>query len=484
MRFLLRNIVLFTTVAAVQFPAEIFAAPACERRANNTQQKLLECVTLDGVNRHLQALQDIADANGGTRATGTIGFDESVDYVAGLLERAGYEVTIQPFLVNAFTEVSPAVLEQVAPSPTGPIPSNTMTYSGSGDVTSSVTVLPDAPGDLTPGCEAADFVGFPAGDIALIGRGTCSFNLKATNAYNAGATGVVFYNDEPGPFNGTLSPDFTPNIPVTAVTDVIGEQLAITPGLVLRLATDTIRNEWTSYNVLAETTSGDSNNVIMAGAHLDSVNQGPGIQDNGTGSAAILETALVMARVRPRNTVRFAWWGASEFGLVGSDHYVLGLSEEERANIALYLNFDQIGSPNYVRFVYDGDGSEFGLAGPDGSAAIESYFQGFYSARGLEFEATEISFRSDYAAFFDAGIPFGGIFTGAERIKTPEQQAIYGGIAGEQYDQCYHLACDTFDNVNQEVLELNADVAASAILHFSSVNMMLPRPIPPVCEMP
>ena len=174
-----------------------------------------------------------------------------------------------------------------------------------------------------------------------------------------------------------------------------------------------------------------------------------------------------MAKVKPVNTVRFAWWGAEESGLVGSDFYVAGLTQAEKDDIALYLNFDMIGSPNYVRFIYDGDGSAFGLAGPDGSAAIEMLFEDFYGARGLASEPTEISFRSDYAAFFDNNIPFGGLFTGAEGIKTLAHRDVYGGIAGQQYDPCYHQACDTFSNNSNEVLDLNADAVAFATITYA-----------------
>ena len=201
-----------------------------------------------------------------------------------------------------------------------------MSYSGSGDVTAAVTALAAPPADPTPGCEAADFAGFPAGNIALISRGACTFAIKATNAYNAGASGVVIYNNTAGELNGTLGNGFTLDIPVTSVTQAVGQQLAATPGLVMRLKTDTFRGIATTYNVLAETPGGDPNNVIMAGAHLDSVNAGPGIQDNGSGSAAILEVAEQMAKVKPRNKVRFAWWGAEEAGLVGSTYYVNNLS--------------------------------------------------------------------------------------------------------------------------------------------------------------
>ena len=256
---------------------------------------------------------------------------------------------------------------------------------------------------------------------------------------------------------------------MTAVTQDVGQQLAAIPGLAMRLKTDTFRGQATSYNVLAESAGGDPDNVIMAGAHLDSVNAGPGIQDNGSGSAAILETALQMAKVKPRNKVRFAWWGAEESGLVGSTYYVGELSEAELEEITLYLNFDMVGSPNHVFFVYDGDDSDGVGAGPgpDGSAQIEAVFNSFYTRVGEDFKGTDFSGRSDYGPFIAAGIPAGGLFTGAEGIKTDEEAAIWGGNAGEQYDPCYHLACDTFDNINLHALDVNADAIAYSVLQYA-----------------
>ncbi len=228
--------------------------------------------------------------------------------------------------------------------------------------------------------------------------------------------------------------------------------------------------ETTQYNVLAELPGKNDDNVVMAGAHLDSVLQGPGVQDNGTGSGAILETAVQMAKVKPRNTVRFAWWGAEEAGLIGSTQYVAGLSQEELDDIALYLNFDMIGSPNFVYFIYDGDDSD-GVgagAGPEPvQPEIEKFFEGFYEARDIPYLGTDFSGRSDYGPFIAQGIPAGGLFTGAEVIKTPEQEAIWGGTAGEQYDQCYHLACDTFDNVSLEALDVNSDAVAASVLTYA-----------------
>lgn len=462
---LLLLMVIVVLVAAIP----VMAGPAsCATRVNNTHAKLLECVTLGGVREHQATFQAIADANGDTRVSGSPGYDESVDYAVDVFTDAGYNVTVQPFQFQTFISLSPAVLEQVSP-PGGPIANNIMSYSGSGDVTASVTALAAPPADGTPGCEAADFTGFPAGNIALIMRGACAFGLKATNAYNAGASGVVIYNNIAGPLNGTLGNTFSLNIPVTSVTQTVGEQLAATAGLVLRLKTDTFRGIATTYNVLAESKRGNPNNVIMAGAHLDSVNAGPGINDNGSGSAAILEVAEQMAKVNPRNKVRFALWGAEESGLVGSNYYVANLSQAEIDKIALYLNFDMIGSPNHVFFIYDGDDSD-GVgagAGPDGSAQIEQTFEAFFNSVGEPFKGTDFSGRSDYFAFINAGIPSGGLFTGAEGIKTAEEAAIWGGTAGLAYDPCYHQACDTYANVNTHALDVNADAVAFAVLQYA-----------------
>jgi Zn-dependent M28 family amino/carboxypeptidase len=383
--------------------------------------------------------------------------------------RAGYDVTIQPFQFQTFITLSPPILEQVFPPPAGPIANSIMSYSGSGDVTASVFPLPAPPADATPGCEAGDFAGFPAGNIALVSRGACTFAIKVTNAYNAGASGVIIYNNTAGVINGTLGNDFALNISVTSVTQAVGQQLAATPGLVLRLKTETFRGIATTYNVLAESRDGDPNNVVMAGAHLDSVNAGPGINDNGSGSAAILEVAEQMSKVKPRNKVRFALWGAEESGLVGSIFYVNNLPQSERDKITLYLNFDMVGSPNHVFFIYDGDDSDAVGAGPGpaGSAQIEKTFERFFGSIGQPFKGTDFSGRSDYGPFIAAGIPSGGLFTGAEGIKTAAEAAVFGGTAGVAYDPCYHQACDTFANNNNFALDVNSDAVAYAVLQYA-----------------
>ena len=481
-----RGVVALAVTAAVVplSSGSVGAGPnACERRNNNEIAKLLECVTLEGVREHQLAFQDIADANGGNRFSGLPGHDASVAYVVERLRAVGYDPVVQPFDYVAFDELGPSALQQVAPNAVTYVQDvdfGVITQSDPGDVTAAVTAVDLQLGlgnTSTSGCEAGDFAGFPAGNIALLQRGTCTFEVKAENAAAAGAVGIVIFNqgnastpDRQGIPAVTLTANNTSGIPVIGTTYPLGVTLSslTVQGLRMRVFADTIREIKTTYNVLAETSTGNDANVVMVGAHLDSVRQGPGINDNGSGSAAILEVAEQMRKVKPVNTVRFAWWGAEESSLVGSTYYVNNLTQAERNAIALYLNFDMIGSPNYVRFVYDGSG-DIGPAGPAGSAAIEALFVDFYASRGLASTPTAFDGRSDYGPFIApaVGIPAGGLFTGAEGIKTAAQAAVYGGTAGQPYDPCYHQACDTFANNNDEVLDLNADAVAYATLTYA-----------------
>jgi Zn-dependent M28 family amino/carboxypeptidase len=436
----------------------------CKDRNNNSFRKLLTCVTLDGVRAHQLKLRDIALANGGTRVSGTKGFDDSADYAEKVFRDAGYNVTRQEFQFQSFIQLPGTLLTQVSPTPTATIDTNILSYSGSGKVTATVSVLP-----TVTGCNTADFAGFTSGNIALISRGACTFATKATNAQAAGASGVVIYNNAGGTLNGTLGAEFTLDIPVTSVLQTVGQQLSAIPNLVLSLNISTLRGTATTSNIIAESKEGDADNVVMVGAHLDSVDEGPGIQDNGTGSAAILEVAKQMAKIKPRNKVRFALWGAEESGLVGSTRYVEGLSAAEKEKITLYLNFDMIGSPNYVFFIYDGDNSDGVGAGPGpvGSTGIEKTFETFYNKRGVPFKGTDFDGRSDYGPFIEAGIPAGGLFTGAEGTKTVAEAEVWGGIVGTAYDPCYHLACDNYGNINLFALDVNADAVAYSTLQFA-----------------
>jgi Zn-dependent M28 family amino/carboxypeptidase len=484
------------------------AAPgnACDNRNNNTYAKLLECVTLDGVLEHQRNLQKIADNSTdpvypGTRAAGTTGYDASADYVAGLLREAGYEVTLDPVDV---TFNFPAVLRQLTPV-AAEYESGVFTGTGSGTVEGRVVPVDvNLTGDRasTSGCEAADFAGLDltgGADIALIQRGTCTFGDKAFLAEQAGAEAVVIFNQGNTPertelFIGDASSltDGTVvehGIPVVGASFDQGVALAVPDATAsLTVIPAEIRED---VNVIAELPGKNTDNVVMAGAHLDSVIEGPGINDNGSGSSAILETALVMANSKPQNTIRFGWWAAEEQGLVGSADYVAGLPQAERDRIALYMNYDMVASPNYVQMVYDSDQTtwEAPVAIPEGSTAIEDVYESYYTKVGVPYDDAEYSGRSDYEAFILAGIPSGGLFTGAEVVKTEEQAAIWGGTAGEAFDPCYHRECDDIDNLALDALEVNSDLIAFAMLTFSysteSVNGVPGKRVPgPAFELP
>jgi aminopeptidase S len=226
-------------------------------------------------------------------------------------------------------------------------------------------------------------------------------------------------------------------------------------------------NGATGYNVIADWPGGDPDDVLMVGAHLDSVSSGPGINDNGSGSAAILETALEVARqgLTPAKHLRFAWWGAEELGLRGSQYYVNNLPAAERAKIKGYLNFDMVGSPNAGYFVYDGDNSDGTGSGPGpaGSAQLERTLQDYFASIGVPTRGTDFDGRSDYGPFIAVGIPAGGTFTGAEGTKTSAQAALWGGTAGRAFDPCYHRSCDTITNIDDTALDRNADAIAHAV---------------------
>ena len=451
-----------------------------------TSSRLRHAVKTRNVVDHLRKLQRIADRHDGTRAAGTPGYDASARYVERKLRRYGWKVSTLSFEFLAFEEVEPTVMEQVAPEEVAyenEVDFSIMSYSGSGDVTAAVTpvdVNVADPSEITSGCEDEDFAAFPDGNIALIQRGTCTFQEKVINAEEAGAAAVIIFNqgntDERSLLlEGDVGDDTTSTIPAVGTTFALGEELVATQGLRIRLVTVTETELLTTRNVIADwrgSIAGRDADVVMAGAHLDSVPEGPGIQDNGTGVAALLE----IARQIPRHAwdlparVRLGFWGAEEAGLIGSTEYVAALTEEQGALIAGYLNFDMIGSPNYARMIYDGNGSsapEVG-GGPEGSEAIERVFQKYFQHQGLATIQTPFDGRSDYGPFIDVGIPAGGLFTGAEDVKSTDEADLFGGTAGEAYDSCYHEACDTLGNVNRKVLGQMTDGAAHAIFVLAS----------------
>lgn len=425
-----------------------------------TSEALQALISIDKLKAGAQQLQDFATANGGNRVFGGPGHNATVNWLADTLRATGfYDVELQPFVAlfsggNASLTVANAAID-----------ADLLTYTPNGQAEGAIVAASNL------GCDAADFPPEVSGAIALVSRGTCPFAQKATNAFTAGATGAIIYNNVPGALAGTLGGpgDY---VPVVGITQEAGEALLaqVTAGAVQgTLITNSIEENRTTYNVLAETKTGDKNNVVMAGGHTDSVEAGPGINDDGSGIIGILNVALGLTKFSVKNAVRFGFWSAEEFGLLGSEHYMTVVNATaEIEKIRLYLNFDMIASPNYVYGIYDGDGSAFNISGPPGSAEIEANFEQFYAAAGLNSVPSAFTGRSDYGPFLENNIPAGGLFTGAEVVKTEEEVALFGGTAGEAYDACYHEVCDTIDNLNLEAFEVNTKAIANSIATYAT----------------
>jgi Zn-dependent M28 family amino/carboxypeptidase len=458
-----------TTVPATR------AAPGVAAARAPIPAALRAAVTVQGIRIHLAALQAAADRHGGNRAAGTPGYDASVDYVVGQLRAAGYTPQVQRFQAGRFRERSRPALELGGGGGAAlraGADYRTFEFSGSGDVTAALRPvdlrLPPGPtpDSSTSGCEPADFAGFPPGAVALLQRGTCPFRVKVDNAERAGAAAAVIFNE--GQAGRTEVPAGTlggPGIglPVLAASFEVGRRLAgAGPGQPVRVRTDTESAGRPTSNVLVELPGADPGRVVMAGAHLDSVGAGPGINDNASGSATLLEIARRLAGSRPAHTVRFAWWGAEELGLLGSRHYVGGLGRGERDRIALYLNLDMVGSPNFRRLVYDGDAE----GAPAGSEVVERVLADQLRGQGLAVGETALAGGSDHASFAAAGIPVGGLFTGAGEAKSGRERAAFGGTTGPA-DPCYHARCDDLDNLDLGVLDQMADAAATAVAAFA-----------------
>lgn len=437
--------------------------------------------------QHLKRFQAIADANGDQRASGYPGHEASAKYVAAQLKKAGWVVSTPRFDFPSFTELEPTVFEQLTPEQVtyeNGVDFAIMEYSDTGDVQGTLQAVdimlpPGAePSSSSSGCEPEDFSGFTAGNIALMQRGTCDFAVKVQNAEDAGAIGAIIFNEgqegRQDLLQGTLGAESAATIPAIGTTFALGEELAqlAGQGATFHIVTSTLEEVLSTTNVIAETKFGNANNVVMAGGHLDSVKEGPGINDNGSGSAALIQIAKKISDlgIKTRNKLRFAWWGAEESGLLGAYDYVEGLSEAELGRINSYLNFDMIASPNFARFIYDGNGSAFPEVGggPDGSGAIERAFQNYFSSRGLTASSTAFDGRSDYEPFMLSDIPSGGLFTGAEDTKTEQEALLFGGTVGEQFDPCYHAACDDIDNINRRVFGQMADAIAHVVLQLGN----------------
>lgn len=380
---------------------------------------------------HLAALQRIANRNGGTRAAGTPGYAASAGYVAARLREAGWHVTRQPLPFTLF-RLRRASLRVGGRTLTREHDYQVPSYSGSGRAAGGLRAAGD-------GCSSADFAGIGGGDIPLVSSGGCLYRDKAQNAQRAGARALVVVQkvaSRRGVPSGTLVVQGI-RIPVVVASlrALAGIAEGVPASVMVRATTRPARTQ----NVIAETRGGRGDQVVMAGGHLDSVAGGPGINDNGSAAATLIELAEAIGPDPPGARVRVAFWGAEELGLVGSRRYVSSLGAGERKRVRAYINLDMVGSPNPVPAVY-----------ADADAELERVLR---DAVGTKVRGVRVGGASDHLPFRIAGIPVGGLYTGASEL----------GPGRRPRDPCYHLSCDTIRNVNRAALLEMARAAARAL---------------------
>jgi len=448
----------------------IWSARLKDKKESNEWENQIKTSDIMG---HLQQLQNIANANNGNRAASTSGYEASIDYVVGKLQKnTDYYVEVQNFTYTTVSVVSASNLTiynsmKDATLVYGPDFSVLGGNNGKSTITNVTVTVADG-----YGCDISQYGNVLPNTIALVKRGNCSFVDKARVAASKNPAAIVFYNegntpDRMGSFSAAVGEISVPVLGTSYSSGLymIGSSISFTTDLQVQIK-DT-------KNIIADTKAGRADRVVVVGSHLDSVPAGPGINDNGSGSALNLALALLLAsgnhQKELKNKIRFAWFGAEELGLLGSEFYVSNLNKTnpaELANIAVNLNFDMIGSPNFIRGVYNGSSD----TKTKGSAVVQDLFNAFYAKEGKPVVPTEFTGRSDYGPFLAAGIPAGGLFTGAEEVKSIELRRTFGGLAGASYDPCYHQACDTIDNINQDVVTDMSRGAAHVLQSLSTAE--------------
>ncbi|GAP85132.1 putative aminopeptidase y [Rosellinia necatrix] len=436
---------------------------------------LVNSIHLKDLMKCAQDLEDIAYATPArNRVHGSDGHKGTVKYFKDTLEALGdyYKVELQEFT----TEVTLA--SATAFSVDG-VDFTTSSFEFGNNGTWTDLPLVNV---ANLGCAPEDVPDTVAGNVALIARGECTFVQKITNAGAKGAVAAMIYNNaDAGAAAGTLG-GVNDLIPLGGLTRADG--LALAARVEAGETVTSSGNYWayvteaTSHNVIATSKYGDPDNVLFLGAHSDSVDKGPGINDNGSGSCGILTVAKALSQWRTKSQVKFAWWTAEEEGLLGAEHFVNTSSAADLSKIRLYLNFDMIASPNYYLGIYDGDGSRYNLTGPPGSDVAEKLFEDWFAGEGLTTFGAEFNGRSDYGPFLDAGVPCSGLDTGADGVKTAAEVAIYGGVAGEQYDQNYHGPGDNVANLAALPFEANARAIAHAVASYGRSWKGFPARLP------
>ncbi|KAH8662561.1 peptidase-like protein [Xylariales sp. PMI_506] len=415
-----------------------------------TPDRIEADISTDGLRSIISSLNEIAESHDGNRGFGLPGFRASVDFVLSQVP-SSMDVYLQPF--NA----SFAQTREI--SVTGPdgesVKAVPMMFNPPTPIPDGFTApLLDTPVDDRRGsmCAPADWQDIDASNhLVLVKRGVCSIADKLRLARSHGALGVILYHNEPGvtiPSATLLGATAEEIVPAAIIPLEVGvywkERLAADEKLIVRLLVDSVSETRESWNVIAETRQGDPDNVVVLGAHLDSVQEGPGSNDDGSGSAALIEIMRSVARYDGfGNKLRFAWWGAEESGLVGSLHYCETLDDNEADRIRFYFNYDMIGSIDPSYGVYQGH--------PSGAQPLFDYL----AAQGKNPHFGAFADSSDYVGFVRLNIPSSGLDTGG--------------------DPCYHAACDTADNVDYEALTINARAAARVAAQMALSLKDVPR---------
>jgi Zn-dependent M28 family amino/carboxypeptidase len=486
------------------------AAPAqCDTQVNDTPSKLLPCITKGDLWNHMQNFQAIADANPSpadghpSRNSGEPGYKASADYVAQLMAQAGYDVHIQTYkfdyfayaAVPTFSEVSPTAHDYAVTTEFNPGQS-TGTANASLQPAGGIVIPPTPTPSSASGCTAADFSGFVQGRIALIQRGTCTFSQKVQNAQNAGASGVIIFNEgNPGRtavFAGSLSS--IPTIPVAFTSFAIGNDLltqynqAVANNTPLPTMSLTIKGivkpNTDDYNVIADSKGGDPNHVVVVDAHLDAI-YGAGMLDNASGSATILDIAQQMKNVNPRNKLRFIWFGGEELGLFGSAAYINSLSSNDLSHIGYDLDADVTATPNYILGVLDPAGPDlFGRTVTQtfpnrvykASTIARDYAIGYYNSIDKNHELFS-PVGTDAISFNQVGIPASGVLTGQDCCKSQAEVDLFGGTTGNYEGNlgtsdggCVDnpfLWCDNLSNNDPNVLTFVSKAFATMVVQMA-----------------
>jgi hypothetical protein len=456
---------------------------------NDTVEKLLECIQQKALWQQLTEFQKISDQNPdskghGNRDTGTTGYKASVDYVQALMQNAGYSVTVQTYPYNA----SEVIGEPQFGTSDGNYPVRewfVARLSGAGTLTAAVQ--PSA--NSGTGCSSEEFAGFTHGNVALLGRGPCSFDTQVENAEQAGASAVILYNAPGEDTQPTSQARLTrpATIPVIGMaSSAIGADLAQRyaghSAPTVHLDVRTQRRSGQDYNLIADSPFGDPNHVVVVEGHLDSI-FGAGILDNASGSATILEIALNMAKTPTHNQLRYIWFGGEEIGLLGSAYYTKNLSDADRKRIAFDIDADVTATPNFDYLVADpahaSNVKRFPKNVVPQSKVGNQFFADFFTSSGVPSAPAWFgNDGTDSNSFSLIGIPNTGILTQQDCCKSKREVKIWGGALGNYEGNipsrdggCVDRPgrwCDNLSNNNPDVLELASKATAYVTFQLAS----------------